>query len=71
MAPVKVDPAKVREFEDAKSFYEWLGEHHDKEHELWIKIHKGWIPARSATVQANRISTSLPSSERKASTGDL
>ena len=30
-----------------------------------------WIPARSATVQANLISTSLPSSDRNASTGDL
>ena len=29
-----------------------------------------WIPARSATVQANLISTSLPSSDRNASTGD-
>jgi hypothetical protein len=30
----------------------------------------GWIPPRSATVQAKRISTSLPSSDRNASTGD-
>lgn len=40
MAAVKVDPEKVREFQDAKSFYRWLGKHHDKEDELWIKIHK-------------------------------
>ena len=40
MAPVKVDPDKVREFKDAESFYTWLGKHHDKEPELWIKIHK-------------------------------
>ena len=40
MAPVKVDPDKVREFKDAESFYKWLGKHHDKEDELWIKIHK-------------------------------
>jgi len=40
MPPVKVDPEKVREFEDAGSFYTWLGEHHDQESELWIKIHK-------------------------------
>ena len=49
MAPVKIDPAKVREFEDAKSFYEWLGEHHDKEHELWIKIHKVGSGLKSIT----------------------
>ena len=40
MAPDKVDPDKVREFKDAECFYKWLGEHHDKESELWIKIHK-------------------------------
>ena len=40
MAPVKVDPDKVHEFEDAESFYDWLAKHHDKEDEVWIKIHK-------------------------------
>ena len=40
MAPVKVDPDKVREFRNAESFYRWLAKHHDKEDELWIKIHK-------------------------------
>ena len=40
MAPVFVDPAKIREFVDADAFYRWLGENHDKADELWIKIHK-------------------------------
>jgi uncharacterized protein YdeI (YjbR/CyaY-like superfamily) len=40
MAPVKVDPAKIREFKDAASFYKWLSKHHDKDDEVWIKIHK-------------------------------
>jgi uncharacterized protein YdeI (YjbR/CyaY-like superfamily) len=40
MAPVKIDPAKVREFKDAASFYKWLARHHDKNDEVWIKIHK-------------------------------
>ncbi len=40
MAPVKVDPAKVRAFKDAASFYAWLGKNHDKAAEIWIKIHK-------------------------------
>jgi uncharacterized protein YdeI (YjbR/CyaY-like superfamily) len=40
MAPVKVDAAKVRTFKDAASFYNWLARHHDKEDEVWIKIHK-------------------------------
>ena len=40
MAPLEVDPDKVHEFKDAKSFYDWLGRRHDKESEVWIKIHK-------------------------------
>lgn len=40
MAPVEVDPAKVREFADADAFYRWLGEHHDSADEVWVKIHK-------------------------------
>ena len=40
MAPVKIDPGKVREFKDADSFYEWLSRRHNKEDEIWIKIHK-------------------------------
>lgn len=40
MAPVAVDPAKVREFADSEGFYLWLSQHHDTETEVWIKIHK-------------------------------
>jgi uncharacterized protein YdeI (YjbR/CyaY-like superfamily) len=40
MAPVKVDPEKVRAFKDAASFYTWLAKHHDKDDEVWIRIHK-------------------------------
>lgn len=40
MPPVQVDPAKVREFCDAASFHRWLAEHHDRETEVWIKVHK-------------------------------
>jgi uncharacterized protein YdeI (YjbR/CyaY-like superfamily) len=40
MAPVKVDPAKVRAFKDAASLYVWLGKNHDKADEVWVKIHK-------------------------------
>jgi uncharacterized protein YdeI (YjbR/CyaY-like superfamily) len=40
MAPVKVDPKKVRTFRDAQSFYDWLAKRHDKDDEVWIKIHK-------------------------------
>jgi uncharacterized protein YdeI (YjbR/CyaY-like superfamily) len=40
MAPVHVDPTRVHEFKDAASFYKWLAGHHDKQEEVWIKIHK-------------------------------
>ena len=40
MAPVRIDPAKVRAFKDAAGFYKWLAKHHDKADEVWIKIHK-------------------------------
>lgn len=40
MAPVHVDPAKVREFKTADAFYTWLGKHHESQDEVWIKIHK-------------------------------
>lgn len=40
MPPVIVDPGKIREFVDAGAFAEWLSQHHDRETELWIKIHK-------------------------------
>ncbi len=40
MPEVKVDPAKVREFESFEAFYAWLRENHDTADELWIKVHK-------------------------------
>jgi len=40
MAPVSVDPDRVHEFEDAEAFHAWLATNHDREPEIWIKIHK-------------------------------
>ena len=40
MAQVTVDPGKVHEFADEASFHDWLARNHDKEDEVWIKIHK-------------------------------
>jgi len=37
---VKVDPTKIREFKTRDHFYDWLSKHHDKEREVWIKVHK-------------------------------
>ena len=40
MPPVVVDPEKVHEFADAEAFYAGSRQHHDREPEVWIKIHK-------------------------------
>jgi uncharacterized protein YdeI (YjbR/CyaY-like superfamily) len=37
---VKVDPAKVKTFENATAFAEWLGVHHHEQDEVWIRIYK-------------------------------
>lgn len=49
MAPIIVNPAKVREFADADSFYHWLALNHATETEVWIKIHKVASGLRSIT----------------------
>ena len=49
MPPTKINPDKVRPFKDADSFYKWLGKHHDKEDEIWIKIHKVDLGLKSIT----------------------
>ena len=40
MAAVVVDPAKVHAFRTAAAFERWLRTHHDRETEVWIRIHK-------------------------------
>jgi uncharacterized protein YdeI (YjbR/CyaY-like superfamily) len=40
MAPVIVDPAKVREFTSKDEFYDWLAVNHDQADEVWIRIFK-------------------------------
>lgn len=40
MAPVVVDPAKVREFPTKEAFYDWLRANHETEDEVWIRIFK-------------------------------
>jgi uncharacterized protein YdeI (YjbR/CyaY-like superfamily) len=49
MASINVDPDRVHEFADAASFYCWLGQHHDREVEIWIKIHKAGSGLASIT----------------------
>ena len=40
MAAVKVDPSRVHEFANEKTFQAWLRKNWNKEPEIWIKIHK-------------------------------
>ncbi|CAN5245342.1 YdeI/OmpD-associated family protein [soil metagenome] len=40
MAPVVVDPKRVRAFADAAAFDAWLAEHQASEPEVWIRIFK-------------------------------
>lgn len=49
MLAVKVDPAKVFEFESFEAFYAWLRDNHDSADEVWIKVHKVGSGLRSIT----------------------
>lgn len=40
MAPMIPDPARIKDFADRDAFERWLSESHDREDELWLKIHK-------------------------------
>lgn len=40
MAPVTPDPEKIRGFACAADFEKWLQHNHDRQDELWLKIHK-------------------------------
>lgn len=40
MAPVVPDPKKIKAFQTAAAFEAWLSKNHNKETELWLKIHK-------------------------------
>jgi uncharacterized protein YdeI (YjbR/CyaY-like superfamily) len=40
MAPIIPNPRRIKTFANAQAFEAWLAAHHDKEPEVWIKIHK-------------------------------
>jgi uncharacterized protein YdeI (YjbR/CyaY-like superfamily) len=40
MPSVVVDPARTRAFASVADFERWLGQNHDREPELWLKLHK-------------------------------
>ncbi|MEZ4300528.1 MAG: YdeI/OmpD-associated family protein [Polyangiaceae bacterium] len=40
MAPILPDPTKIKSFRTEAAFETWLTKNHDRETELWLKIHK-------------------------------
>ena len=40
MAPIVPHPERIKSFRSAKAFASWLSANHDKQPELWLKIHK-------------------------------
>jgi uncharacterized protein YdeI (YjbR/CyaY-like superfamily) len=40
MTPMNPDPAKIREFRTPGAFESWMRRNHDRESEIWLKIHK-------------------------------
>lgn len=40
MAPVVVDPKRIKAFASEQAFETWLAKHHDKDSELWLQLYK-------------------------------
>jgi uncharacterized protein YdeI (YjbR/CyaY-like superfamily) len=49
MAPVIVDPKRIKAFPTEKAFETWLAKNHDKATEIWIRIYKKSSAVRSVT----------------------
>src|SRR5688500_1182508 len=49
MAPVVVDPSRVKGVATEKAFEAWLAKHHDKEPELYLRLYKKDSGVRSVT----------------------
>ena len=40
MAPIQPDPKRIKSFRTAAAFETWLSTNHDRQPEIWLKIHK-------------------------------
>jgi uncharacterized protein YdeI (YjbR/CyaY-like superfamily) len=40
MAPIKPDPTRIKSFRTAAAFSAWLSANHDRQPEIWLKVHK-------------------------------
>lgn len=50
MAPIVPQLRRIKEFASQAAFEKWLAAHHDKEPEIWIKIHKKGSGLASVTL---------------------
>jgi uncharacterized protein YdeI (YjbR/CyaY-like superfamily) len=40
MAPIQPDPKRIKSFRTAAAFSTWLSANHDRQPEIWLKVHK-------------------------------
>src|SRR5687767_3768684 len=40
MAPIVPSPAKIRSFRNEAAFERWMSANHEREDEIWLKVHK-------------------------------
>ena len=50
MAPVIPDPRKIKTFRTEAAFAKWMAANHDRETEIWLKIHKKSSGLRTVTT---------------------
>lgn len=50
MAQVIPDPKKIKSFRSAAEFEKWLGKHHDRQDELWLRIYKKDSGQQTVTI---------------------
>lgn len=51
------DPKHIRPFKDAAAFEAWLSQNHQRQPELWLKIHKQASGLRSVTCAGPSMKT--------------
>jgi uncharacterized protein YdeI (YjbR/CyaY-like superfamily) len=50
VAPIVPNPKRIKSFRSAKAFASWLSANHDRQPELWLKIHKKDSGLRTVTA---------------------
>ena len=50
MAPVVVDPGRIRSFQNAKALEDWYRKNHDNTDELWLRVYKKGSDVESVSI---------------------